>query len=106
MVSIRLKSTLTRQSSFLLLRSSNGQFEYLRLPFDYSEAPAEFQKRIVQILQKLIREDKILVYIDDILIPSKSVNENLEVLKEVLLILKKYGFELNYKKMSFSEEKN
>jgi len=77
------------------------QFEYLRLPFGFSEAPAEFQKRIVQILQPLIREDKVIVYIDDILIPSITVEENLNTLKEMLLLLKRYELQLNYEKCGF-----
>ncbi|KMQ91613.1 hypothetical protein RF55_8496 [Lasius niger] len=71
----------------------------------HSEALAEFQKRIVQILQPFIREDKILVYIDDILIASRSVEENLNVLREVLLTLRKYGFELNFAKCKFLKKK-
>jgi len=33
----------------------DGQFEYNKLPFGFCDAPAEFQKRLVQILQPLIR---------------------------------------------------
>jgi len=58
-------------------------------------------KRGLQILQPFIREDKVLVYIDDILIPSKTVEENLSVLEQVLLELKKYCFELNFSKCQF-----
>jgi len=49
----------------------------------------------------LIRQDKIIVYIDDILIPAGSVDENLQVLKETLTLLKRYGFEVNYNKCLF-----
>lgn len=38
---------------------------------------------------------------DDILIASESVEENLITLEEVLLVLKKYRFELNYEKCLF-----
>lgn len=38
---------------------------------------------------------------DDVLIASRSVRENLEILEEVLIILRKYGFELNYAKCKF-----
>lgn len=47
------------------------------VPFGYSESPAEFQKRLIQILNPLIRADKVLVYIDDVLIASESVEQNL-----------------------------
>lgn len=92
-------------TKFFSFATPDGQFEYVRLPFGYSEAPAEFQKRIVQILQELIRENKILVYIDDIFIASATIEENLQVLKQVLIILKKYGFELNYKKCKFLKKR-
>lgn len=52
----------------------------------------------MNILNPLIRKDKIIVYIDDILIPSFTAEENIETLKEVLEILNSYGFELNLAK--------
>jgi len=79
-------------TKYFSFATPDRQFEYTRLPFGYSEALAEFQKRIIQILNPLIRQDKIIVYIDDILIPSGSVDENLQVLKETLILLKRYGF--------------
>jgi len=78
------------------------------LPFGFCESPAEFQKRLFQVLQPFIREDRILVYIDDVLIPTVTVEENLATIKDVLLRLKQYGFQLNYKKpfllVTFSEK--
>jgi len=90
---IRVHPDSTKYFSFA---TPDGQFEFTRLPFGFCESPAEFQKRLVQVLQPFIREDKILVYIDNVLIPSVSVTENLAILKEVLLRLKQYGFDLNY----------
>jgi len=58
----------------------DGQFEYLRLPFGFCEAPVEFQKRLVMILNFLIRQ--VIVYIDDILIPSSTIQDNVNTLKE------------------------
>ncbi|KMQ90234.1 retrovirus-like pol polyprotein, partial [Lasius niger] len=88
-------------TKFFAFATPDGQFEYTRLPFGFCEAPAEFQKRLIQILQPLIREDRVIVYIDDILIPSITVQDNLSVLKEVLLLLKRYNFEVNYNKCMF-----
>lgn len=81
--------------------SPDGQFELNRLPFGFCEAPAKFQKRIINILQPLIRDGKILIYIDDIIIATQSVEANLEILREVLIILKQYDFELNLSKCKF-----
>src|SRR5580765_4739689 len=52
-------------TKFFAFATPNGQYEYNRLPFGYCEAPAEFQKRLLMILQPLIREDEVIVYIDD-----------------------------------------
>ncbi|XP_011858461.1 PREDICTED: uncharacterized protein K02A2.6-like [Vollenhovia emeryi] len=82
-------------TKFFSFATPDGQYEYLRLPFGFCEAPAEFQKRLLFILRSFIKEDKILVYLDDIFIPSSSVQENLDVLKQVLLTLKSYASPLN-----------
>jgi len=94
---------LTYPTKYFSFATLDGQFEYTRLPFGYSEAPAKFQKRIIQILNPLIRQDKIIVYIDDILIPSESVDKNFKVLKETLTLLKR--FEVNYSKCLFAKKK-
>jgi len=95
---IRVHPDSTKYFSFA---TPDGQFEFARLPFGFCESRAEFQKRLFQVLQPFIREDRILVYIDDVLIPTVSVEENLATIKDVLLRLKQYGFQLNYKKCQF-----
>lgn len=95
---IRVHEDSTKYFSFA---TPDGQFEFVRLSFGYCEAPAEFQKRLIQILNPLIRDDKVIIYIDDILIPSETVDENLRTLSEVIIIFKRYGFELNLAKCKF-----
>jgi len=53
------------------------------------------------ILNFFIRQGKVIVYIDDILIPSSTIQDNLNILKEVLIELKRYNFQLNLQKCSF-----
>jgi hypothetical protein len=93
-------------TKFFAFATPDGQYEYTRLPFGYCEAPAEFQKRLMDILRPLIREDKIVVYMDDILIASDSIELHLEILREVLIKFKQHNFELNYKKCQFLRKKN
>lgn len=88
-------------TKYFAFNTPSGQYEFTKLPFGYSEAPAEFQKRILQIFDSMIRANKILIYIDDILIPTFSVVENLQILREVLIRLKEYGLELNLEKCTF-----
>jgi len=92
-------------TKYFSFATPDGQFEYNYLPFGYAEAPAEFQKRLLQVLQPLIREDKAIVYIDDVLIPSETVDENLSSLKDVLVLLIKYGFSLNFNKCQFLKKR-
>lgn len=88
-------------TEYFAFATPSGQYEFTKLPFGYFEAPAEFQNRILQIFDPLIRSNKILIYIDDILIPTITVTDNLKVLKQVLIFLKKYGLELNLEKCTF-----
>jgi len=99
---IKVEDESTKYFSFA---TPDGQFEYRFLPFGYAEAPAEFQKRLLHVLQPLIREDKVIVYMDDVLIPSESVEQNIAIMKDVLTLLKKYKFELNYNKCQFLKKK-
>lgn len=87
-------------TKFFAFATPDGQYEYNTLPFGYCEAFAKFEKRLLMILQPLIKEDKVIVYIDDILIPTYTISDNLDILKHVLLLLKRYDFELDYNKCS------
>lgn len=98
---IKIHPDSTKYFSFA---TSDDQYEYLRLPFGYCESPAEFKKKVYHILQPLIREDKVLVYIDDILIPSESVEKNLIVVKQTLLLLREYEFVVNFEKSQFLKQ--
>lgn len=93
---------------YFAFATPDGQFEYTCLPFGFCEFPAEFQKRFIQILNPLIRNNKILIYIHDMLIGTETIDQNLEILKEILIVLKKYGFKkygfkLNYKCQFFKK---
>lgn len=79
----------------------SGQYEFLKLPFGYSEFSAEFQKRIMDIFKDIIRQEKVSVYVDDILIATSSVEENLKILESILILLKQYNIELNLSKCLF-----
>lgn len=92
-------------TKFFAFATPDGQYEFLRLPFGFCEAPAEFQKRLVYILRALIKKDQVLVYIDDILIPTNNIQENINILKEVLILLKTHNFKLNYDKCKFLKTK-
>lgn len=62
-------------TKYFSFATPDGQYEYKWLPFGFSKSPAEFQKRLVNILKYLIREEEVVVYIDDIMIASETVDE-------------------------------
>lgn len=78
----------------------DGQFEFLRMPFGLCNAPSVFQRAINAAL-KLYVDVFVLIYIDDVILFSNSIDEGLENLNKVLDSLKQAGFSLNIKKCKF-----
>ncbi|XP_076237485.1 uncharacterized protein LOC143181127 [Calliopsis andreniformis] len=78
----------------------DGHYEFKRMPFGLSNAPAVFQRSINAALKNL-RNKTCLIYVDDILIPSMTIEEGFKRLEGVLIALDEAGFSLNLKKCSF-----
>lgn len=78
----------------------DGMYEFLRMPFGLANAPAVFQ-RMINIVFSELRFTKILVYIDDVLIPARTINEALSVLREVLQLMQLNGLTLKLSKCYF-----
>ena len=78
----------------------DGHYEFVRVPFGLINAPAVFQRTLNLVLGQL-RFTKILLYLDDILIPAATIQESLEILEEVLEIFQTNGLTLNLKKCTF-----
>ena len=64
-------------------RCRYGHYEYTVMPFGLANTPASFQAMISHILRDLI-DAGVVAYIDDILIYSKTEEEHIELVKEVL----------------------
>jgi hypothetical protein len=60
-----------------------GQFEYKVMPFGLTNAPAAFQHLMNDLFKDLL-DKRVVVYIDDILIYSKTLEEHQVLVKEVL----------------------
>lgn len=71
------------------------------MPFGYANSPSIFVKYISKILNKMIKSGKIVVFIDDILVASESIEEHLEILTELFNILSDNLLDLNYEKCKF-----
>ncbi len=72
-------------------------YEFLRLPFGLKNSAASFQ-RLMEFMLKDLKGKMCFVYIDDIVVYSKTEKEHLNHLKEVLKCLSKAGLTLNLQK--------
>ena len=60
-----------------------GLFEYLVMPFGLMNAPAQFQSHMQNIFSDLL-DISLVIYLDDILIFSKKLEEHIKKIWEVL----------------------
>ncbi|MBW0582835.1 hypothetical protein O181_122550 [Austropuccinia psidii MF-1] len=65
------------------LRTKYGSFEYLVIPFGLTNAPASFQNLVNDIFQDLLNV-YVVVYLDDIMVFSKSEEEHVTHVSTVL----------------------
>jgi len=64
-------------------RTRYGQYEYKVMPFGLVKAPATFQLMMNKILHEFL-DQGVVVYLDDILIYSKTHAEHVTMVKKVL----------------------
>lgn len=79
-----------------------GHFEFNVVPFGLTNAPASFSN-MIRVLDPVL--DKwVVVYLDDLLIYSKTKAEHLQHLQSVLTLLRKNGLYAKLSKCSFMQD--
>ena len=74
-----------------------GLYEFVKLPFGLTNAPASFQ----QLMNEIFKEDlfkQVSIFLDDLLVYSETPAEHLEHLEKVFLKLRAAGLKLKPKK--------
>ncbi|KAI7952911.1 hypothetical protein MJO29_008542 [Puccinia striiformis f. sp. tritici] len=78
-----------------------GIYEYLRMPFGIKNAPSHFQRMMDTIFGSFIRQNWMMVYIDDIIIYSNDWETHLEKINMVLSTAINVGLKMSIKKCNF-----
>ena len=77
-----------------------GLYEYTRMPMGLASAPATFQ-RLMQATMSDFAFQFVLVYLDDLLVSSKTFDEQMEHLERLLQRVTETGLKLKASKCQF-----
>ena len=82
-------------------RTRYGHYEFTVVPFGLTNAPATFQRLMHEIFRQHL-DSSIIIYLDDLLIYSKTVEEHEQHLAAVLAILRTHQLYANVGKCHFA----
>jgi len=78
-----------------------GQFSYLRMPFGICNGPSIFQRFVNNVFQDLIKQQRIIVYFDDIVIATETIDEHLSILSGALKLMRVHQLQIRFDKSQF-----
>ena len=84
-------------------RTNRGLFEPLVMFFGLTNSPATFQTMMNDIFRELIMEGVVVVYLDDILIFTETLEEHRSVTRRVMELLQKHKLFLKPDKCEFEK---
>ncbi|KAL4100898.1 hypothetical protein QTP88_020923 [Uroleucon formosanum] len=93
---IRINKVDTHKTAF---STKSGHYEYLRMPFGLSSAPATFTRAMKSVIMGL--EEMCMAYLDDIVVHGASLRDHQEKLRHVFNRLRTHTLQLELQKCAF-----
>jgi hypothetical protein len=97
---IRMAETNEFKTSF---KTHHGHFQLRVMPFGLTNAPAMFQCLMNSIFAQFMRKF-VLVFMDDILIYSKTLEDHVQHLSQVFAVLRDHKLFIKFKKCAFAQQ--
>ena len=95
--SVKMSDSAREKAAFV---TTDGQYLVNQMAFGLVNSPSYFQSMMTEILQGLVPE-YCLVYIDDIIVASRSFSEHLFTLEKILSRFREFHLKANPKKCLF-----
>ena len=83
---------------------SDGLYESTAMPMGLNNSPATFQRLMQRVIPANIRASHALVYLDDIIVFSKTFDEHLKHLDEILGLISNANLTIKPKKVTFGKQ--
>ncbi|KAH8405575.1 hypothetical protein KR215_003217 [Drosophila sulfurigaster] len=90
---------------FTAFITKEGLFEFNQAPFGFRNSPAIFIRFVNHVFQKLINEDVLDLYMDDIIIHAVTADECLRKMERVFNKSAEFGLKIKWKKCHFLQTK-
>ena len=85
--------------------TQHGHYEWRSMPFGLKVSPAVFQRILSGIIKQRNLSKFSVNYLDDILVFSRSFEEHIQHVQQLIVAVYEEGFRLNFKKCNFAQRK-